>query len=112
MIIGFGLAGALLWASDFTSSREIGLLYLIEMPLWAQVVVGLLLLDLIGAYVSDVRTLTYGIDTHMDAHENDRLGNLLAIPFQKYREPVQAVEPSEPSMASSGKTIVGSKQFS
>ncbi len=40
MIVGFGLAGALLWASDFTSSREIVLLYLVDTPLWAQVIVG------------------------------------------------------------------------
>ena len=50
MIVGFGLAGMLLWASDFTSSRHIGLLYLIEMPPWMQVAVGVLLLDLVGAY--------------------------------------------------------------
>ena len=215
-IIGFGLAGVLLWASDFTSSRQIGLLYLVELPLWAQVIVGILLLDLIGAYlvhwvehrvtwmwkfhvvhhsdthvdvttglrhhpgetifrvgftilavliigapigvvmlyqslsvlfahlthaninlprhvdrglswvlvtpgmhkvhhhfqqpltdtnygnifsvwdrlfgtfayVPDSRSLTYGIDTHMKVEENDRLGNLLAIPFQKHRKPI------------------------
>lgn len=49
-IIGFGLAGVLLLASNFVTANEIGLLYLIPMPLWAQVVVGVLLLDLIGAY--------------------------------------------------------------
>lgn len=214
-IIGFGLAGVLLWASDFTSSQKIGLLYLVEPPLWVQVVVGVLLLDLIGAYfvhwlehrvvwmwrfhlvhhsdtyvdvttglrhhpgetvfrigftilavliigtpigvvmlyqslsvlfahlthanislprrvdrwlswvlvtpgmhkvhhhyqqpltdtnfgnifslwdrlfgtfayVPDVRSLTYGIDTHMEAAENDGLGNLLTIPFQRHRKP-------------------------
>lgn len=37
--------------------------------------------------VDDTRKLTYGIDTHMDAKENDHLGNLLRIPFQKYRTP-------------------------
>ena len=51
VIIGFGLAGVLLLASDFASSNRFGLLYIIEMPLWAQVVVGILLLDLIGAYL-------------------------------------------------------------
>lgn len=214
-IIGLGLAGVLLWASDFTASQQIGLLYLIEMPLWAQVVLGVLLLDLLGAYfihwlehrvswmwkfhlvhhsdthvdvttglrhhpgetvfrigftilavllvgapigvvmlyqslsvlfahlthanvsmprnvdrwlsyvlvtpgmhkvhhhyqqpltdtnygnifslwdrffgtfayISDTRSLTYGIDTHMKAEENGRLGNLLTIPFQKHRKP-------------------------
>ena len=217
MIVGLGLAGALLWASDFTSSRHIGLLYLVEMPRWLQVIVGVLLLDLIGAYfvhwlehrvtwmwqfhlvhhsdthvdvttglrhhpgetvfrifftilavfiigapigivmlyqslsvlfahlthaninvprrvdtllsyvfitphthkvhhhyqqpltdtnfgnifacwdrlfgtfasVPDTRSLTYGIDTHMDAKEHDRLGSLLAIPFRKHRKPVE-----------------------
>ena len=220
MIVGFGLAGALLWASDFTSSRQIGLLYLIEMPLWAQIVVGVLLLDLIGAYfihwlehrvkwmwqfhlvhhsdthvdvttglrhhpgetvfrifftilavlligapigivmlyqslsvlfahlthaninaprwvdnvlsyvfitphmhkvhhhyqqpltdtnygnifafwdrlfgtyayVPDTQSLTYGIDTHMDAKENAHLGSLLAIPFRKYRQSAQKAQ--------------------
>lgn len=49
-IIGFGLAGALLAASNFVSSNEFGLLYLVELPLWAQIIIGVLLLDLIGAY--------------------------------------------------------------
>ncbi|MFY0652835.1 MAG: sterol desaturase family protein [Cyclobacteriaceae bacterium] len=49
-IVGFGLAGVLLWTSDFVSAREIGLLYIIDLPLWAQMVVGVLLMDLIGAY--------------------------------------------------------------
>ncbi len=214
-IIGFGLAGVLLAASDFVASNKIGLLYIIDLPLWAQVVVGVLLLDCIGAYlihfvehkvkwmwkfhvvhhsdttvdvttglrhhpgetvfrigftimavmivgapmgiimlyqslsvlfahithaninmpakvdkalsflfvtpnmhkvhhhfeqpltdtnygnifsiwdrmfgtyayVEDTATLKYGIDTHMKSEENTRLGNLLAIPFQKYRQP-------------------------
>ena len=50
MIIGFGLAAALLAASSYVSDKQFGLLYLVEMPLWAQLVVGVLLLDLIGAY--------------------------------------------------------------
>lgn len=215
-IIGFGLAGALLAASDFVAKNELGLLYIIKMPLWAQVIVGVLLLDLIGAYfihwvehkvkwmwkfhlvhhsdttvdvttglrhhpgetvfritftilavmvvgapigivmlyqslsvlfahlthaninmpdkvdralsllfvtpnmhkvhhhytqpltdtnygnifsiwdrifgtfasVANTKELVYGIDTHMKAEENDRLGNLLKIPFQRYRPPV------------------------
>ncbi len=215
LLIGLLFARLLLWGSDFTSSREFGLLYVIDLPLWGQAIVGILLLDLIGAYfihwtehkvkwmwkfhlvhhsdttvdvttglrhhpgetvfrmtftimavmvvgapmwiimfyqslsvlfahlthanikmpakidralsyifvtpymhkihhhneqpltdtnygnifaiwdrifgtfasVEDVSKLTYGIDTHMDPKENDRLGNLLAIPFQKYRAP-------------------------
>lgn len=34
--------------------------------------------------------LIYGIDTHMKPEENDRLGNLLKVPFQNYRPPVGA----------------------
>lgn len=215
-IIGFGLAGVLFWVSEFVSANEFGLLYLAEMPLWAKVVVGVLMLDFIGAYlahwtehkvkwmwkfhlvhhtdttvdvttglrhhpgetvirigftilavflvgapiaivflyqslsvlfahlthaniqmpkkldrvisyvfitppmhkvhhhytqpltdtnygnifaiwdrvfgtfaeVEDTKSLKYGIDTHMDAEENDRMWSLLKIPFQKYRPPV------------------------
>lgn len=50
MIIGFSLAAVLLAASNYVSDKQFGLLYLVEMPLWAQLVVGVLLLDLIGAY--------------------------------------------------------------
>lgn len=49
-IIGFGLASVLLAASDLVADNRFGLLYLIDMPLWAQLTVGVLLLDLIGAY--------------------------------------------------------------
>ncbi len=51
-IIGFGLAGALLAASDYVADNKFGLLYIFELPLWAQLVVGVLLLDLIGAYLA------------------------------------------------------------
>ncbi len=215
LIIGLAFASILLWGSDFTSSREIGLLHIFSLPTWGQAIVGILLLDLIGAYfihwvehkvkwmwkfhlvhhsdttvdvttglrhhpgetifrmtftimavmligapmwiimmyqslsvlfahlthaniqmpkkvdkilsyvfitpymhkihhhfqqpltdtnygnifaiwdrlfgtfaeVDDITKLTYGIDTHMDPKENDKLGNLMAIPFQKYRAP-------------------------
>lgn len=50
MIIGFGLAGALLYASDLVANNQFGLLYIVDLPLWGQLVVGALLLDLIGAY--------------------------------------------------------------
>ncbi len=49
-IIGFGLAGVLLFAANFVSENEFGLLYIFKLPLWAEVVIGILLLDLIGAY--------------------------------------------------------------
>lgn len=50
MIVGFGMAGLLLMASDWTSEHEFGLLYLIDLPLWLRVLVGILLMDFIGAY--------------------------------------------------------------
>ncbi len=37
--------------------------------------------------IDDTKSITYGIDTHMDPAENDRIGNLLSIPFQEYRNP-------------------------
>lgn len=39
------------------------------------------------ANVTDIKELKYGIDTHMDPEENDRVGNLLKIPFREYRVP-------------------------
>lgn len=36
----------------------------------------------------DREQLLYGIDTYMDPTENEPIGNLLKIPFQKYRPPV------------------------
>ena len=215
MVIGLGFAGILLWASTYATENQVGLLYMVEMTLWLQALVGVMLLDLIGAYfvhwvehkvkwmwrfhlvhhsdttvdvttglrhhpgeaifrmlftvmgvlvvgapiwivflyqsfsalfthfnhanirmpkkldralsyifvtpymhkvhhhytqpltdtnygnifsiwdrifrtfaeVEDTKELTYGIDTHMDEKEHDQLGNLLKIPFQKYRPP-------------------------
>jgi len=216
-IIGFGLAWLLLKTSQFTVENQFGLLYIVDLPLWAHIVLGVLLLDAIGAYFihwlehkvkwmwqfhlvhhtdtkvdvttglrhhpgetvfrigftilavliigvpmgiimlyqslsvlfahlthanikmpekldrtlsyifvtpymhkvhhhytqpltdtnygnifsiwdrvfgtfveTDSTKLTYGIDTHMDPKENEGLGNLLAIPFKKYRPPVGA----------------------
>ena len=31
--------------------------------------------------------LVYGLDTHLDPNENNKLSNLLKIPFQKIRSP-------------------------
>src|SRR5690554_3752789 len=49
-IIGFGLAGVLYTVSLYVTSNNFGLLYLVELPLWAHIIIGVLLLDLIGAY--------------------------------------------------------------
>ncbi|GAA4404087.1 hypothetical protein GCM10023187_20900 [Nibrella viscosa] len=46
---------------------------------------------LFGTYMElDPNDLTYGLDTHMATHEHSHIGNLLKIPFQKYRPPVGA----------------------
>jgi len=37
--------------------------------------------------IHDTKSIIYGIDTHLDPAENDKIGNLLAIPFQEYRDP-------------------------
>ncbi len=44
-----------------------------------------------GTYAKlDAGSLVYGIDTHPAAEENAALGNLVKIPFQKYRPPAGA----------------------
>lgn len=40
------------------------------------------------AYVPDINTLHYGIDTHPLEKEHNHIGNLLKMPFQQYRAPV------------------------
>ena len=41
---------------------------------------------LFGTYIQlDQSRLIYGIDTHLDEKENSNMGNLMRIPFQKYR---------------------------
>lgn len=40
------------------------------------------------AYVDDIRTLHYGIDTYPDEKEHNRMGKLLSMPFDEYRPPV------------------------
>ncbi len=39
------------------------------------------------AYVKDVNSLHYGIDTHPMEKEHNDMGNLLKMPFQEYRAP-------------------------
>lgn len=43
---------------------------------------------LFGTYMKlDRENIVYGIDTHYKEEEHSRLGNLLKIPFQRYRKP-------------------------
>lgn len=45
---------------------------------------------LFGTYAEvDGRELVYGVDTHPEPHEHSRMGNLLKIPFQPYRQPAK-----------------------
>lgn len=50
IIINFLLAFTIVLAGDFSINNNIGILTHLALPLWAFMVVGLLLLDLIGAY--------------------------------------------------------------
>lgn len=50
VIVNFALAFILLKSSDWAIAHQFGLLQWIELPTWAFAIVGLLLLDLIGAY--------------------------------------------------------------
>lgn len=53
IIVNFALAFLLLWTSDWVVANDFGVInWLPEMPLWAYVLLGLLLLDLIGAYTA------------------------------------------------------------
>ncbi len=52
ILVNFGLAVLLLRASDWAVAREVGVLSLVPgLPLLAQMIVGLLLLDLLGAWL-------------------------------------------------------------
>lgn len=51
VLINFLMAGILLWASRWTAEQQFGIMnWLPKMPLWLEIVLGVLLLDLIGAY--------------------------------------------------------------
>jgi len=51
IIINFFLAFLLVKASDYMVSNEIGLMQIIEMPLWLFIIVGVMLMDLLGAWL-------------------------------------------------------------
>lgn len=51
VVVNFWFAFIILTASDWAVARQFGLLYLARMPLWLFMLTGLLLLDLIGAYL-------------------------------------------------------------
>jgi sterol desaturase/sphingolipid hydroxylase (fatty acid hydroxylase superfamily) len=51
IVVNFVLAFILVKSADYVSTHKIGLLYLADLPFWMFVVLGLLALDLIGAYL-------------------------------------------------------------
>lgn len=51
LAIGLAFAGLLVWSSDWVTAKGFGFLQWIEMPLWTQAIVGVLLLDFFGAYL-------------------------------------------------------------
>jgi sterol desaturase/sphingolipid hydroxylase (fatty acid hydroxylase superfamily) len=50
VVVNFSMAFILVKASDWVTYNEIGLLYVFTLPLWAKLVIGLLLMDLISAW--------------------------------------------------------------
>ena len=50
IVVNFSLAFLLLFTADWVHANQFGLLHLIEMPFWLFVVLGVMLLDFIGAY--------------------------------------------------------------
>ena len=83
IVVNFVLAFLLLRASDWAVAREVGVLFLVPaMPLVAQMIVGLLLLDLVGAWLAhwvEHKTpllwrlhLVHHSDTHIDTTTANR----------------------------------------
>ncbi|GAB3506480.1 hypothetical protein GCM10027341_39600 [Spirosoma knui] len=115
------LTGAPMWLVFMYQALSVGLSQFnhanIELPRWADRLLGLVIVTpnmhhvhhhhvlpvtntnygnifpywdrLFGTYHEMAgKDLHYGIDTHPEPHEHSHVGNLLKIPFQKYRPPV------------------------
>ena len=52
IVVNFSLAFILLRTADWVTANQFGLLNAIEMPLWLYVILGVMLLDFIGAYLA------------------------------------------------------------
>ena len=53
IVINFGLAFLLLWSADWVKANDFGIInWLPELPLWAYILLGVLLLDFFGAYLA------------------------------------------------------------
>ncbi|HCD50869.1 MAG TPA: sterol desaturase [Balneolaceae bacterium] len=51
VVIGLGFAGVLLWSSTWVTANDFGIINWIPMPVWLQIIVGVMLLDFFGAYL-------------------------------------------------------------
>ncbi len=51
VVVNFLFAVLIVKTSDWTTAHRLGLLYLVNMPLWLTMLLGLMLMDLIGAYL-------------------------------------------------------------
>lgn len=51
VVIGLGFAGLLVWSSSYVTTNQFGLLQWFKMPVWLQMIVGVMLLDFFGAYL-------------------------------------------------------------
>lgn len=82
VVINFAFASLILVSSDWAVANKFGLLHVVEMPLWVFMIVGLLVLDLVGAYFIHwlehrVRWmwkfhLVHHTDTHVDTTTANR----------------------------------------
>jgi len=50
-IVNFALAFLIVWSCDFVVDKKFGLLHVAVLPLWAFILFGLLMLDLVGAWL-------------------------------------------------------------
>ncbi|MBO6536728.1 MAG: sterol desaturase family protein [Balneolaceae bacterium] len=51
VVIGLGFAGILLGASEWVTANNFGILNWVSMPVWLQIIVGVMLLDFFGAFL-------------------------------------------------------------
>ncbi|MCB0720258.1 MAG: sterol desaturase family protein [Bacteroidetes bacterium] len=51
LVLGLLLASVIVVAADFVMDRKIGLLNLVDLPLWLDVLLGVLILDFVGSYL-------------------------------------------------------------
>ena len=51
VVVNFGFALLIVFTSDWCRANSFGLLYWLHLPLWVELIIGLLVLDLIGAYL-------------------------------------------------------------